>query len=205
MQYVFDTMLMERRPDKHIKGDSWRNYLRQSFLENKPWDQLVTEMLTADGSDESTRPAAKFLLDRELKTDPLTRDLGRIFLGRDLQCAQCHDHPDIDDYRQLHYHGLAAFLNRSYLFIDPKSKQASIGEKAEGTVKFTSVFTSEADETPPRLLELPPIVDPPMAEEPYQVKPEKTVRAVPVYSRRLQLANAITDPASAGIFIPCSR
>ncbi|MDG2127362.1 MAG: DUF1549 domain-containing protein [Fuerstiella sp.] len=196
MQYEFDTMLMERRPDKHIKSDEWRNYLRQSFAQNKPWDQLVSEMLTADGTDEKTRPAARFLLDREMKTDTMTRDLGRIFLGRDLQCAQCHDHPNIEGYLQRHYHGLAAFLNRSYLFTDPKSKQTSIGEKAEGAVKFTSVFTSESDETAPRLLDLPPIEDPPAAEEPYTVKPDKKVRSVPVYSRRLQLAAAMTDPAN---------
>ncbi|MBC8355961.1 MAG: DUF1553 domain-containing protein [Planctomycetes bacterium] len=196
MQYAFDTMLMERRPDKHIKADQWRNFLRQSFAEGKPWDELVAEMLTADGSDEQSRPAAKFLLDRELKTDAMTRDLGRIFLGRDLQCAQCHDHPNIDDYLQRHYHGLAAFLNRSYLFTDPESKQASIGEKADGTVKFTSVFTSESDETAPRVLELPPIEDPPLADEPYTVKPDKKVRSVPVYSRRLQLALAMTDSSN---------
>ena len=41
MQYAFDTMLMERRPDKHIKADEWQNYLRQSFAQNKPWDLLV--------------------------------------------------------------------------------------------------------------------------------------------------------------------
>jgi hypothetical protein len=196
MQYAFDTMLMERRPGKHIKSDEWRNYLRKSFAQNKPWDQLVTEILTADGADEKTRPAARFLLDREMKTDAMTRDLGRIFLGRDLQCAQCHDHPNIEDYLQRHYHGLSAFLNRSYLFTDPKSKQASIGEKAEGAVKFTSVFTSESDETAPRLLDLPPIEDPPAAEEPYTVKPDKKARSVPVYSRRLQLAVAMTDPAN---------
>jgi hypothetical protein len=194
MQYAFDTMLMERRPDKHIKAEAWRNYLRQSFAENKPWDELVTEILTADGADETTRPAAKFLLDREMNSDAVTRDLGRIFLGRDLQCAQCHDHPNIDDYLQRHYYGLAAFLNRSYLFTDPKSKKVSIGEKADGTVKFTSVFTSESDETAPRLLDFPPIEDPPIAEEPYTVKPEKKVRSVPVYSRRLKLAGAMTDP-----------
>lgn len=196
MQYVFDTMLMERRPDKHVKADAWKNYLRQSFAQNKPWDQLVTEILTADGADESTRPAAKYLLDRELKIDAMTRDLGRMFLGRDLQCAQCHNHPNIDDYLQRHYYGLSAFLNRSYLFTDPKSKQASIGEKADGVVKFTSVFTSESGETAPRLLDLPPIEDAPTAEEPYLVKPEKTVRSVPVYSRRLQLAAALTEPAN---------
>ena len=196
MQYVFDTMLMERRPDKHVTADEWRDYLLRSFAQNKPWDQLVTELLTADGADETTRPAAKFLLDREMKIDDVTRDLGRIFLGRDLQCAQCHNHPNIDDYLQRHYYGISAFLNRSYLFTDPKSEQASIGEKADGNVTFTSVFTSESGETPPRLLDLPPVEDPLDASELYTVKPEKEVRSVPVYSRRLQLAVAMTDPAN---------
>jgi hypothetical protein len=196
MQYVFDTMLMERRGDKHIKSKAWRDYLRQSFSQNKPWDQLASEILTADGAEKETRAAAKFLLDREMKIDEMTRDLGRIFLGRDLQCAQCHDHPTVDDYLQLHYHGLSAFLSRSYLFNDPKSKESSIGEKADGTVSFTSVFTDESGETAPRLLELPPIEDPPVAKEPYKVKPEKKARSIPVYSRRLQLATAMTDSSN---------
>ncbi|MEQ9065427.1 MAG: DUF1549 domain-containing protein, partial [Gimesia chilikensis] len=143
LQYLFDTMLMERRPGKYVKTAEWEEYLRQSFLENRPWDELVHEILTVDGTDKTTRPAARFLLDRELKSEVVTRDLGRIFLGRDLQCAQCHDHPNVNDYLQRHYHGLDAFLSRSYLFKDPKTKQTSIGEKAEGQVSFTSVFTKE--------------------------------------------------------------
>ena len=123
MQYVFDTMLMERRPDKHVPAVEWRNYLRTSFLNNKPWDVLVREILSVDGTDKKTRPAVKFLLDRELKSELVTRDLGRLFLGRDLECAQCHNHPNVDDYLQRHYHGLSAFLNRSYLFKDPKTKK----------------------------------------------------------------------------------
>lgn len=196
MQYFFDTMLMERRPAKHVKAEQWREYLRTAFAEHKPWDALARELLTADGADSATRPAARFLLDRELKIDDMTRDLGRVFLGRDFQCAQCHDHPNVEEYRQRHYHGLAAFLNRAYLFTDPKTKQASIGEKAEGVVKFTSVFTNESGEAAPRLLELAPIEDPPQAAEPYRVKPAKNVRSIPVYSRRLRLAEAMLDPAN---------
>lgn len=196
LQYFSDTMLMERRPDKHVPATQWRNYLRTSFSENKPWDVLVHEILSADGTDEKTRPAAKFLLDRELKAEEVTRDLGRVFLGRDLQCAQCHDHPNVNDYLQRHYHGLNAFLNRSYLFKDPKTKKTSIGEKAEGLVSFTSVFTMEEGKTAPRMLDLPEIADPATPKEPYKVKPAKNVRSVPVYSRRLQLANAMTNPTN---------
>lgn len=192
LQYLFDTMLMERRPSKYVKSAEWEDYLRQAFLENRPWDELVHEMLSVDGTDKATRPAARFLLDRELKSEVVTRDLGRIFLGRDLECAQCHDHPNVNDYLQRHYHGLNAFLSRSYLFKDPKTKQASIGEKAEGQVSFTSVFTNEEGKTAPRILDLPEIPDPADMKDAYKVKPAKNVRSVPVYSRRLQLAEALT-------------
>jgi len=197
MQYVFDVMLMERRASKHINAKEWEEYLRTSFLQNKSWAQLSTELLTADGTGHATRPAARFLLDRELNLDTVTRDIGRIFLGRDLQCAQCHDHPAIDDYLQRHYYGLAAFIKRSYLFKDPKTKLSSIGEKAEGDVEFTSVFTSETDQTAPRMLDSSPITDPPIGEELYKVQPQKNVRSVPVYSRRLQLARSLTENTNA--------
>ena len=196
MQYVCDTLLMERRPNKHVTAEQWQTYLRESFLQNKSWRQLAQELLSADGADEPTRAAARFLLDRELNVDQVTRDIGRIFLGRDLECAQCHDHPAIDDYLQRHYYGLAAFIKRSYLVQDPKTKKSSIGEKAEGDVEFTSVFTSETDKTAPRMLDAPPVIDPPPGEQLYKVKPAKNVRSVPIYSRRLQLAKSITDDAN---------
>ena len=176
LQYVFDVMLMERRPDKNVTSKEWREYLRQSFLENKPLDQLVREILSADGSDPKLRPAAKFVLDRNLDADLVTRDIGRIFLGRDMQCAQCHDHPSVDDYLQRHYFGITAFFKRSYLFTDPKTKKVSIGEKAEGEVTFVSVFTDVKGETGPRMLDLPGIADPPPAKKPYVVKPAKNAR-----------------------------
>ena len=196
MQYVFDVLLMERRVTKHVPVKDWQEYLRESFLNNKSWIQLCREILTVDGIDEATRPAARFLLDRELKVDIVTRDIGRIFLGRDLECAQCHDHPGIDDYLQRHYYGLAAFIKRSYLFKDPKTKKSSIGEKAEGEVEFTSVFTSEKDQTVPRMLDASPIEDPPLGDELYKVKPEKNVRSVPIYSRRIQLAKSLTEDSN---------
>ncbi len=191
MQYVFDEMLMERRPGTTIPVAEWQNWLRQAFLDNKPWNQLVQELLAADGVDKEKRPAAKFYLDRNFDVDLITRDVGRVFLGVDLECAQCHDHPSIDGYLQRHYYGITAFLKRSYLFTDPKSKQKVLGEKAEGDVKFTSVFTQEEGATPPRLLNLPAIVDPEGTEKQYEVKPDGKNRGVPKYSRRLQLAGAM--------------
>lgn len=193
LQNSFDVMLMQRLPKKHVEPGAWQKYLFTSFLENKSWKQLASEVLSADGAEAGTRGQSRFLLDRNLNVDDTVRDIGRFFLGRDLQCAQCHDHPSIDDYPQQHYYGLSAFLQRSYLFTDPKSKVASIGEKAEGDVKFTSVFTNEESSTVPRMLNLSPIQDPESSEEPYLTKPESNARGVPRYSRRQQLAPALVS------------
>ncbi|MFP6649046.1 MAG: DUF1549 domain-containing protein [Pirellulaceae bacterium] len=194
LQHQLDVMLMQRLPKKHVEPAQWQDYLYTSVLENKPWNQLAEEILTADGADEKQRPRARFLLARDLNFDDITRDIGRIFLGRDMQCAQCHDHPSIEDYLQRHYYGLTAYLKRSYLFKHPKSGTTAIGEKAEGDIKFTSVFTNEEDSTAPRLLDLSVIEDPEPAAEPYVTKPDKDNRGIPRYSRRLQLAPSIISP-----------
>lgn len=194
MQYVFDEMIMERRPGTSIPDEEWRRYLREAFQRNEPWDALVSQILSADGADADLRPAARFYLDRNVEQDVVTRDVGRVFLGVDLECAQCHDHPFVDDYEQRHYYGIKAFLTRTYLFTEPKTKQKQLGEKAEGDVTFTSVFTSEEGKTDPRVLDLPAIPDPEETAKQYEVKPEKGARGVPVYSRREALARVMVSP-----------
>ena len=196
MQYVFDVMLQERRPDKHVPDAQWREYLLTSFAENKPYNELVREVLAADGRDPQYRAPAKFYLEREGEPNLLTRDVGRLFLGRDMQCAQCHDHPLINGYKQAHYYGLFSFVNRSYLFTDAKAKVSFLAEKGEGGTEFKSVFDPKkiTHQTGPRLIDGPDIEEPELAKgQEYYVKPDKTVAAVPRFSRRAQLARAATD------------
>ena len=192
MQHVFDVTLMQRLPNKHVPVEQWQDYLYQSFQQNISWQQLTWDLLSATGAQAESRSAARFLLDRELKPELVARAIGRVFLGRDLECAQCHNHPTIEDYPQQHYYGLVSFFSRAYLFSDPKNKESSIGEKAEGTTKFTSVFTNEEATTFPRVLDLPTITDPPADKEPYLAKPDKNTRGIPKYSRLGQLPEAIT-------------
>ncbi|MFM9962723.1 MAG: DUF1549 domain-containing protein [Planctomycetaceae bacterium] len=195
---TFDVMLMERRADAHVTAAEWDKYLYESFLANKPYDQLVREIIATDGVDPATRPAAKFFLDRTAEPNLVTRDIGRLFFGRDLQCAQCHDSPLVSDFLQADYYGVQAFVVRTVMFNDVAAKKQFLGEKADGDVAFTSVFTKESGLSAPRVPAGTFVEDPllPIGEE-YNVKPTDKTRPVPKYSRRAKLAEAITTTNNA--------
>lgn len=194
MQNVFDVLWMERRPEKYVKRAEWQEYLRSSFQANKPWDELVREILSADGAEPKLRPAARFVLDREAEPNQLTRDISRLFLGMNLHCAQCHDHPLVDDYLQEHYGGIFAFLNRTFLF--KVKNETMLAEKAEGEATIQSVFDPKkvTRTMQPRLPGRPALAEPKFDKgQEYAVAPAKDVRPVPKFSRRAQLAQQITD------------
>jgi hypothetical protein len=193
MAVTFDVWLMERRADRHVKSDEWRTWLAAFVAANRPYNELPRDLLASDGSEPLLRPAARFVLDREVSPDALTRDVGRVFFGMDLECAQCHDHPRIDDYVQRDYYGLYAFVNRLYLFQPDGKKPAVVAEKAEGDVAFKSVFTQVEGNTRPRLPDGSAIDEPAFAKgEEYQVK---SIRPIPKYSRRTQLAKLLGEGA----------
>lgn len=188
---MFDLMLMERRGGKHVKSEDLRAWLQQSFEQNKPFHQLAGELIAADVSGGSHAPAA-FFLERDVEPNLMTREVGRVFFGMDLQCAQCHDHPNIDDYKQEDYYGLHAFVSRSTLFKPDKKKPAIVAESADGQSPFKSVFTNREAFTAPRMPGEPEFAEPVFAAgDEYKVRPSKTVAGVPHYSRRAKLADFI--------------
>jgi hypothetical protein len=192
---VFDVLLMDRRPDKHVKRADWMAFLRESFQANKPYDQLVREILSADGSDPKTRAAARFFLDRDGEPHVLTKDISRLFLGMNLQCAQCHDHPLVNAYKQDHYYGVYAFLSRSYLYADKAKKLSVFAEKGEGDVSFSSVFMAKVTKkTGPRLPEGGELQEPKFEKgQEYVSAVKQGERGVPKYSRRAQLAEKLIN------------
>ena len=195
---VLDAWWMERLPGKNTDASAWVTYLRESLAANKGLDALVAEIVAADGVDPAQRARARFLLDRDMEPTLVVRDISRLFLGANLQCAQCHDHPRIDGYKQEHFHGLMAYFNRTYLFDDPKLKKKVLGEKADGDVTFQSVFDPKkvTRKRSPGLPNGPERQDPMLTKEQLYVSaPAKDVRGVPKHSRRSLLAG---DLVTAG-------
>jgi hypothetical protein len=190
----FDVSLMERLADTHVPKAEWTAFLYESFKANRPWDALAREILSGDDSDPKARHRVKFYLERGAEPNLVTRDISRLFLGTNLQCAQCHDHPLVEDYKQADYFGLFAFVNRTSLVVDKAKKKATLSEKADGEASFQSVFDPKkiTRTTAPRVPGGNPLEDPKAdPKNLYVTAPAKDVAGVPRYSRRAQLASQI--------------
>lgn len=91
----------------NVRGEHYRQWIKQSLAENKPWDKTVYELLTAEGLIWEN-PATGFLQrDANMPLDNMN-NIVRIFLGTRIGCAQCHDHP-FDRWTQKEFYQMAAF------------------------------------------------------------------------------------------------
>ena len=142
-------MLLERQNLGKVTEEEWRRYLTKTLKGNPKWDVLAREMIAATGKGEA-RPAMKFLgtADHHI----MTENIARLFLGMDLKCAKCHDHPSVDEWKQAYYWGLFSYLNQTKNATNTKDKQVYLVEGvATKKVNFQSVFKTEKEITGPRL------------------------------------------------------
>lgn len=87
----------------------FHEWIRDSLYANKPYDQFVRQILTANGSVTDSPPTEWF---RQVTapTDEL-EDTAQLFLGTRIQCAKCHHHP-YEKWSQKDYYSLAAFFSQ---------------------------------------------------------------------------------------------
>ena len=114
----------------------------------------------------------------------LVRDVGRLFLGVDVQCAQCHDHLFIEDYKQEDFQGLSAFLSQTVLRQDVKFPAVAENPVTK-KVAFKSVFVQVEKMIGPRLPHGTEIEIPTFAKgEEYATPPDKKKKlpGVPKFS-----------------------
>ena len=87
-------------------GYSYAKWLKQSLSSNKPYDQLVRELITARGTSYENGATGFYIRDYNMPLDNMAVTT-QIFLGTSMVCAQCHDHP-FDKWTQLDYYQMAA-------------------------------------------------------------------------------------------------
>lgn len=175
MSQAFHVMLMERLGDHK----EWQKYLLDSFAVNKPWDVMAKEMLNPSAETETIRGAALFFSKRlenygqnPVDVPGMVRDVGRLFMGIDVQCCQCHDHLFVDDYKQEYYQGLFAFVGQAQLR-QGESFPAITEKPLTKKIEFMSVFVKEPKTVGPFLPGLKEIEIPVFANgDEWEVKPD---------------------------------
>jgi len=103
--------------DTLISREGMMQYLRRGFQRNRPYDSMVHELITAAGSNkpgsQDFNGAVNFLVGKyEEKAAQATAKTSQIFLGLQVQCTQCHNHP-FNDWKQNQFWELNAFFRQS--------------------------------------------------------------------------------------------
>jgi len=94
--------------DRNIDYSLFTKWLAEQFAANKRWDRIATEIITARGRTDEAG-ATIFPQAEDLQPVEMAGEVSRIFLGVQIQCAQCHDHPS-DPWKRQQFHEFAAFF-----------------------------------------------------------------------------------------------
>ena len=107
--YFADMLRIKDQVDNRLlKGLPYIKWLKDSIAANKGWDKMSYELMTAEGKLWNNGAAGYLLRDAGMPLDNLSNTLS-VFLGTDVACAQCHDHP-FADWTQIQFYEMASFF-----------------------------------------------------------------------------------------------
>lgn len=154
------------KPELNNSGP-FRWYLHESFLDNKPFDRIVTELVMMEGSPSSGGPAGFGIASQnDVPMAAKAHILGNAFLAVEMKCARCHDAP-YHDVKQGDLFALAAMLKRGPEKVPGSSSIPATPEQLErmavqvtlqpgSSVKPDWPFSSFVSTTQADALPLPP-------------------------------------------------
>lgn len=108
--YKWSDLLRVNRTTLKDKGMwAYYSYIHDAVRDNKPWNVMAREILTARGNTFLDGPANYFRT--ALKPEELAENVSQGFLGIRVQCAKCHNHP-LEHWTQNEYYGMANLFAR---------------------------------------------------------------------------------------------
>ncbi len=114
---IWTNLLLGRQTPQRTSRAGMEKFLREAFTRNRPWNQIVHDLLTAEGRFDENG-AVNFLMgqlsgnpNRENYTVEATARSTRLFLGMQVQCTQCHNHP-FNEWRQAQFWEFDSFFRQ---------------------------------------------------------------------------------------------
>jgi hypothetical protein len=110
-------MMPRESNNRRLDHTPLQQWLAKEFNADVPLNKLVFDLVTATGTTEDNGAAAYFV--GNATVDKMTDNVTRMFMGVQLQCAQCHNHP-FTDWKQTEYWAMAAFFMKTKLTANPQ-------------------------------------------------------------------------------------
>ncbi|HKD37158.1 MAG TPA: DUF1549 domain-containing protein [Pirellulales bacterium] len=126
-RYWRDVIMYRRSEDRALLASpALTQYLTEQFNKDVPWDQVARSFIIATG-DVRENGATGLIAAQFGQTAEVTAEVSRIFMGIEIQCANCHNHPT-DRWKRTQFHELAAFFPR--IAMRPVNKGAMAGQRS---------------------------------------------------------------------------
>jgi hypothetical protein len=198
---LWDLILFSRNPpgSEADRRDGIQNWLARQFADNVPYNEWVRTLLKAEGNSVDEGPPL-YLVQYRNRPEDASEAISQTFLGVQLQCARCHDHP-FESWKQVEFYGMAAFLARLQVVNVGKDKNLTkyaIGEKSTGDILFTGPAKEQeagkkGEPVKPKFLLGEELTEPEVPKDFKEPKfVDNQVPPRPTFSRKDQLADWIT-------------
>lgn len=178
-------------------------WLTDKFAGNEPYDRWVRELVLGQGNTQENG-SLLFYQQFNGRAEDTAVAVSRIFLGTQIQCAQCHDHP-LDKWKQVEFYGLAGFFVRLGMADGGAVKgkrRFVLAEKSTGEVTFAGPVVTKGQKqkgvpVSPRFLGGAALEEPPLPKD-FKEPLVKAGQAPakPLFSRKEKLAEWLTAPGN---------
>jgi hypothetical protein len=110
---IWTNLLIGRSNPRGVNQDALWGFLKGQFAGNRPWMETVGKLIAAEGRSDQQGETNFLLAHLNDQATPATAVTARLFLGRQVQCTQCHDHPFARERLQDEFWTLNAFFKQT--------------------------------------------------------------------------------------------
>ncbi|MEY3175145.1 MAG: hypothetical protein RLZZ436_3059 [Planctomycetota bacterium] len=110
---TWTNLLIGRSNPRGVNQPALFSFLQGQFAENRPWIEIVSRLIAAEGRNDQQGETNFLLAHLNDQATPATAVTARLFLGQQVHCMQCHDHPLAQQLRQSDFWSLNAFFKNA--------------------------------------------------------------------------------------------
>lgn len=171
---VWTTLLVGRSRNSEKDRVGLLRWLQQQYAANAPWTETVSALIAAEGAAQENAPATFLLAHLNNQAVPATAIAARVLLCQQLQCAQCHRHPQEKSWDQARFWELNAFFQQTRIAEEDRPDPQSGRKQRVRKLVDSNQFGPTYFETLGGLMR---IAYPRLGEVEFEAPPPKPLRA----------------------------